>query len=652
MPILQARKRQFRPGKMLKATWDSFRSGLNSLLRDSELTKEQVKELYNLVLEGKGIITQRPGTGLFFTASDTGKVRGIFGSKIAGNVELLAITDEGILKKKDGVSNLAITGASWASGSKVRMTQLQDKVYLVQNDRPLTYYNGSGLLSYTTIPAPTNLRATNLSGVTGAYTWSWRVAAYTDVGRTLASDPVTLANLPEDLTRTAVRLNWTAPSGAAGLVKGYEIHGREMGAESRLAGIPSTSTEWIDDGAMSPSTIAQLPDFNETGGPQAKYIIKSVGKLILGNISGHNSRLMWSGADVNLGKFHWTKGGGYIDIDANDGTEITGIKEADENRIIVWKERTIHQVKLAYNASLGIVEAQVQKISDAIGCLSHDTVQEYENNTYFVGRAAGRGISFNSLGYQPNILANVLRTAEMSGVIRPSLESINKSRMDDMFALVYGAAYWWFVPEGGSSMKCWMYDYERQAFTGPHTFPGGPICGAIFYDENGQEHMLYGNGTSGKITEVSKGYSTDYGADIPWNFTSKKEDFRLPFKLKTLLRAFFHLADISGGSVTVQIVTEKEDGLSTVEEAFTISSPSKLAGWGSFPFGGGTRYGSTQQASKSSSNSAEFKRYLNLNTPSVASTQVRISGTSKAKIVSIELRAREEASDPPGWLEG
>lgn len=649
MAILQAKKRPFKPQKILRKTWDSFREGLNTTLRDSELGDEQAKELTNLIMDGKGYLTQRPGTKKYFQAGTNGKVRGIFGSKISGAVELLSVTDDGYLVKQNGVGNTVISGASWASGAKVRFVQLQGVDYLVQENHPLVRYDGTTLLSFTTLSAPTNLSATNLSGVSGTYTWSWRVATLTDAGRSLASDPIVVANLPEDLVDCPIQLSWTAPSSASGLIKGYEIYGREQGAETRMTGVQSTTTQWLDDGTLIPSQIAFMPDFNETGGPNAKYIIKSGGKIILGNIQGRTSDIMWSGADSNVGKFHWTKGGGTISIEKDDGTEITDIWESSENKIIVFKERSIYQVKLTYNSDLGIVEPEVQKITDALGCLSGDTVRTVENDGYFIGRRAGGGISLNSLGYQPNILANVLRTAELSAPIRPTLDSVNRTRFDDMWAIFYDQRYWWFYPVGTSSMSCITYDYERRGFSGPHTFPNNPVAGTIFYDESDTEHFLYGNGDDGYVTEINKGYSNDDGVDFSWSYSSKKEDFNLPFQLKTLIRNFYHFADVSGTTVNVAVYIEDDEGNTTSETSFSVTAPTTYAGWGSFRFGT-KKYGSSSQASTNNTNTTDIRKFVDLNTPNVVNAQVRVSGTGgRCKIIAVELQAREQKSLPSAW---
>ncbi len=651
MAILSASRRRFKPSKILESTWDSFRKGLNTLLRDSELSPEQAKQMQNLILEGKGVVTQRPGTANLYLAGTSlanCKIRGLFGSKINSVNDLLAITDAGYLTKKNGESNTQINGASWASGYKVRMAQIQDKVYLVQQSKPLTRYDGTTLLSYTTLLPPISLMATNISGVTGNFTYSWRVAAVTDVGRTLASDPVVLANLPGDLQGTIVHLSWTTPTGASGLAKGYEIYGRDQGGETRMTGVSPTTTSWDDDGSSIPSLISGLPDFNETAGPNAKYIIKSVGKIVLANIGTKKSRVMWSGADIYAGKFGWSTGGGYCDV-SEDDTEITGLVAFRENSFIVFKEHSIYQVKLSYNGDLGVIEPTITKVTDEVGCLSGDTICSAINNFFFLGLRPGRGISLNSIGYEKNIAADVLRTAEISAVIAPDLEAINLSRVDDMFSVVHGGIYWFFFPIGDSTMRCYGYDLERLALHGPHSFPDNPVVGTVWYDENGVARFIYGSGDSGNVIEVSKNYNSDNGVPFNWYFSSKRENFGSPFKLKTLLKTFVHMADIQGGSVAIVINTEDDVGNTSSTFSFSLDAPNRYAGFGSFKFGT-KQFGSTDQASTSTTNTSDVRKYVDLNTSNILSAAINISGSgTKAKIVETQLTARQQPSLSPEW---
>src|SRR5690348_6321837 len=134
MPSLNTTPPQYRPTKDVAFDWDTFRRGLNTLLRDNEIGKDEISQAEHILLKGKGIPTKRWGTKLYFQAGNaTGSVRGLLGfypSGASGGNELLAITDDGYLTKKSGASYSTLTGASWASGYNAEMVQLDNKVYI------------------------------------------------------------------------------------------------------------------------------------------------------------------------------------------------------------------------------------------------------------------------------------------------------------------------------------------------------------------------------------------------------------------------------------------------------------------------------------------------------------------------------------------
>src|SRR4051812_27816032 len=100
--MLLSRDIPYKPTKDVEFSWDTFRKGLNTLLRENEIDKEELVQADNIVLKGKGIPTKRWGTQLFFQAGNmTGSVQGLKGFyKSDGTNELLALTDDGYLTKK------------------------------------------------------------------------------------------------------------------------------------------------------------------------------------------------------------------------------------------------------------------------------------------------------------------------------------------------------------------------------------------------------------------------------------------------------------------------------------------------------------------------------------------------------------------------
>lgn len=617
----------------LNVTWNSFRRGLNLLLQDFELGDEEYKQGENLIIKGKGILTQRPGTQNYALLG-SGKVRHIdslYLKASGASHQLVAMSDLGYLVKKNGSSYSILPGASFASGMNLSSTQLNDNLFLTAKTKNLVKYDGTTLIPYTGLSRPTNLKATKSSGTSGVFTFSYRVSAESAVGETLASLPVTIANVPEFLTTSNyVTVSWDTITNASG----YAIYGQESGNETFMTRVPSSSTSWIDDGNSVPSLFIFPPADDYTTGPKADFINTFSEKLIVYNLDGSPSRMMWSGGGENVDKFHWSVGGGYVDINKDDGQDGTGMIEF-ENRIVAFKDRSIWQVSLTYNSTLGVVEPVKRKINGAVGCVAPKTICQVENDVFYVGRRPGKGISVNSLGYQENIAADTLRTAEISVKIQPLMEEVNESRLEEMWAIYWKNIYWLFYPVGGTEMKCVGYDRERLAWIGPFDFPNAPACGHIHYETAGTERFLYGDGDDGYATEISEGYSNDKGTAFSWTLQTKRGSSEDALTLMNLVNQLYHFQNVSG-TVNVNVYVEKANGVTSSAEAFSVERSYTTAGWGSFRFGFSVGYGQSEQASTSTSNLVDVIKALTLNKSSIRTFYVTVSGSGLADIVAIK----------------
>lgn len=633
--------------KPTEIVWNSFRRGVNKLLQDVELNNEEFKRGENVIITGAGIISTRPGSYDYFQAGGSGsKVRTIYPYyKKDGTKQILAFTDDGYFVKQNGSSYTRIPGVSLPSGTNVSMAQVYDADYIASFTQAMMKYDGTSIYQYAGISRPTNVTASKISGASGIFTWGWRVSAESDVGETLASTVVQLTGLPEYLTTTQYAvISWNSVANA----RGYVIYGRDVGNETFLTRIPSTSIQWIDDGNNEPSIFVFPPETDFTAGPKAKYVIAYNEKLIMAYIESNPSRVMWSGGGPNIDKFHWSKGGGYVDISKDDGEVITGLAQF-ENRIIVFKERSIYQLTLTYNGDLGVVEPIVSKISSSIGCIASNTIVAVENDVFFMGRRSGAGVSLNALGYEPNI-ANVLRTSEISARMRPVLEDMNINRASEMFSKYTDSRYWLFYPVGATQMKCLTYDRERLAWTGPHEYPGNPASVGIYYDSSNVERFIYGT-TDGYVVEISDEYQTDRNEQFTWTVETKREFLKDPFKLKNLLTTFYHLRNVNG-TVTINVYAEDENGSTVSAGSYTISSTaaSAVAGFGSFAFGTKAFGGSKQASIGSASSSIDTIKYSQLYKPNVRSVYISVTGTgSKADIVALKLTLAETINNPLSW---
>ena len=226
--IFNTGQSSYKPSKPITFAWDTFRKGLNLLLRENEIDKEELAQADNILLIGKGIPTKRWGTALYYQAGNaTGSTRGLKGFyKSDGTNELLALTDDGYLTKKSGALYSTLTGASWASGYNAYMAQLANTMYIVNGQRELAKYSSPTLVGFPTIATPVITGASNLSNASGSTTKGYRVSAISQVGETLASSTFELASQPANLGGVnggTLRLTWTGVSTASGILQGFNI---------------------------------------------------------------------------------------------------------------------------------------------------------------------------------------------------------------------------------------------------------------------------------------------------------------------------------------------------------------------------------------------------------------------------------------------
>lgn len=588
MPIFNPRpNNQFKTPPTASTIWDTFRNGLDTLLASSEIRADELAQMDNLYLTGKGIPTKRGGTADYFltaasVATASQKVRGLkmakFASGASGTLELLALSDAGFLVKMNGASYTIINGYSYVSGYDAQLTQAFNRIYIANGQDALTRYNGVSISSFVAISMPTQVTATNVSGISGTFTYSWRVSAENEVGETLASDSVLLGNLPKDLTSTTVRVAWTTASPTSNVVR-YNIYGRDAGYETLLATVNPSSLTYLDAGKDIPNPIVLPRIINETGGPIFRYIISNKDRLVGGYESTAPSRVIWSGGGANnIDRFHWSIGGGYVDISPNDGDEITGLVDAFD-AVIIFKRRSVWQLTFSVGTQ-GIVFPNVSLLTRSVGCIAPKSIRQVENDVLFL---SDKGVY--SLGRQATYTSE-LRTNELSARIRPALESMNRDYIATCAATYFDNKYRLAYPSAGSAIndrEIW-FDRERGAWVGPMTYPAAPNVYEIFIDGGNELHLVWGDSQDNFVTEYSRGNLSDKRTVITTSLLSKKEFFEDPFLFKRITNLYTGFRNIKG-SINVDVIIQTTTGLSVTAKSFTITPGITGVGWGADPWG-------------------------------------------------------------------
>lgn len=583
MPILNTKVPQYKPRKSLELKWDEFRGGWNPLLRPTELKDNELAQADNIMLIGSGVPTGRWGTSSYFTANATGSVRGIgtfFSTVDDSTNRLIALTDEGYLCYKDDASFTAISGQSYPSGSVARFEQLGGKTYIASKDVALTQYDGTNLVVFATISAPTAVTATNISGTSGTQIYSWKVVTLSNSGgQTDASTPITLPSLPFDMENSLVKVSWTAPTAAASVITGYEIYRGTLGNERFLAGVGPSTTTYFDNGTQAAEGIL-APATNTTGGVKSEFVEKVNDRLLMVDASDP-TKLMISGRYPNQYKFNFIDGGGYIYIDPDSGQRITGIKaQPGSSKVIVFKEYSSFAVELSLVTigNYALLDPQYQPVSILVGCSSQDTIQVVENDIFYLGK---KGVYV--VGFEPNFL-NIIRTNEVSARIRPYLSRLSGDDYKNACSMYVDNKYILSFPDRKEMI---VYDRERGCWLGPWIMPFGISKMRKYTDSSNTEKWVLGSANSNTVYTFEPSVNSDNGTIIAKTLRTKKEYFG-SWSILKIIKYFKVLFRNITGSVDVNILLENRNGQIQTIKTFTIegSAIAGSSGWGIDNWGG------------------------------------------------------------------
>ena len=580
MPVLNNRRPNYTPQRVLEQSYEGFPGGLNLFYTPTEIKKTELVQADNCMLIGNGIVTGRWGSQTYFSAG-SGYIRDLnkYENIQTATNELLAITDRGFLVKKSGTSSTIITGASFASGAVISSTQLGNNMYFASDSTNFTKYDGTNLSVYTGISRPTLSGGVSLiSGATGTATWSYKITAFSQTGETLASPAVTRSLLSFDRANMLINVAWTQPSTASTAIKGFGVYAGLPGEETLIATVGPDQRNFIDNG-YALSTVFS-PTTDTTSGVKAKYIKRFDDRLILAGIDGNPTQVLISGKYPNQDRFNWQSGGGYVLVAPDSGDEITGLEIVGSNSvgaalapsILVFMKNSVHQIVLNY-VSIGeysVLNPIVQVISP-VGASSHKSIVNIQNNTFYVGR-----LGLQTVGQEAAYL-NQIRTSEVSARVRPFFQGFDET---DLSHAGSGYMDYKYLVSFPTTKQTMIYDYERAAFMGDWKTPFGITTWLEYLDSAGETHYLAGC-TDGIVREFSANYKSDSGEAIKRTIKTKKEDFGNWSVLK-VMRLLYALFRNVNGSVNINIILEnRAGGTEVISKSFSVSTETGSTGWGS-----------------------------------------------------------------------
>lgn len=571
MPVIPLKPIKFNPPRELSENMTTFRKGLNIFLRDNEIDSKELSIADNLMLEGSGIPTKRWGTQTAFIAgpslTDTSVDTILSVKSNTGTKEVLTFGSWGYLTKQSGASYTQISGVSWPTTATVNGTQLGNNAYFVSEDREFVKYDFTSAIGFATIATPTGVNVTNISTATldTASIYEWGVTAVSNSGgETVASVPVSLSSLPQNLTKAYVRLTWSPVSAASGVLKSYNVYRGRSGEDLRwIGGTPAGITTFDDPGQDSTSGTP-TPLSNSTGGHKAKYIFRYKDRLVLAGLKNQPTRVLVSAPYPDQERFDSYSGGMWIEIEPDSGEDVTGIGVHQE-KLIIFKENSVWQLdidtQIIENAEIGAITVLSYKLmTGSQGCSSFRSIVSVESDTMFSNR---EGIYI--LRYEPQLL-NVINANEISAKIKPFFDSLSDFDKTNAVGGYIDKKFWLWFPQKKQAV---MFDRERLAFMGPMKYSFGTNSFDTMVDSSGNDRWYMASADSNKVIEKSKDFKTDDGAAIQTFLKTKKIDFNDFASFKVLNEVFMNFSSVVG-TVQVNIYIEDRAGATVTTKAFTL----------------------------------------------------------------------------------
>lgn len=297
--------------------------------------------------------------------------------------------------------------------------------------------------------------------------------------------------------------------------------------------------------------------------PKAKFAIFFADKHIAAGVAGQPSRLYISQTDdasaftraasilhnstevPGATVFSGTTAN-FIDVRKNDGDKITGIARY-QDLVVVFKEKSIYQLTFD-DTGLPVIDL----ITGSTGCVSHKSIDNVENDLYFLSREGVR-VFGNEADYFTN-----LRTSIISGKIQTTVDSINPSYFAKANAHYFDNKYFLSIPTTTSAiMRTLVYDRRFKAWSIWDNYNANAYIEYIDSTNDSFLYFLEDGGT--KVHKRTPGTYNDNGVAISAYLVSKAFDMGNPDITKYFLDiglVFRRLA----GIVTVSVY---EDGGTT-----------------------------------------------------------------------------------------
>lgn len=279
------------------------------------------------------------------------------------------------------------------------------------------------------------------------------------------------------------------------------------------------------------------------------------------------SRLYYSDAND---PDNWGSGSaGFIDIAADDGYEITGLK-TQGNQLIVYKNKHRYYISTFYESNTGLYGVRVSPFRDnSGGSIAHDTIKALFNGD--IVSLAQKGIGLQSIG-KLQAADGSLVPKELSRDIMPLFDQVNWSQAHKAKAEVFDRKIWLAAPFGASQTTnnyVFVYHIDMEAWS---VIPNLPIASwLVFEDEDGNEALYAGSADVAQIYKFNTNIFTDNGELIQNRFRTGRLNLGTIADFEDLEVVVTGGFKQQGDELTMTFVVDGIQNEYTIDDEFLLS---------------------------------------------------------------------------------
>lgn len=343
------------------------------------------------------------------------------------------------------------------------------------------------------------------------------------------------------------------------------ISGETFDSSAQIEFLQAGDDLYIFDGVNSVAKLTSALSLARNGkSPKAKFGILYGSYVFIAGVDGQQDRVYqsiqmtqsqdpddWTDPEDDTSShpgasdFTGTNGDTfYFDIGKGDGDKITGFAKFSDV-LIVFKERSIHQVVLD---SSGV--PTITAISSSIGCVSHKSIENVENDVFFLSRDG-----FYVLGNEPNFF-DVVRTNELSARIKEDVETVTEANYNKVNAIYFDNKYICGIPVGGSTVNT-VFVYDRRFLAWSKWTNVSSNSWGTLINSSGEEELYFADDGDTKVHMMTPGTYNDNGSAISAQWTSKAFDLNR-FDLQKRWLFMDVLFRQIQGSVAIYVYTDND----------------------------------------------------------------------------------------------